>query len=87
MCILFLSFQVIGIISGLDYLKHSLGNRLGNLIRSKSIPVHAVHQLPLVFLCTKLAIDFQFHLHVSFVSIDNIDESRPQCLTFDRYFQ
>ena len=41
----------------------------------------------IIFLCTKLASDFQFHLHVAFVSIDDIDESRPQCLTFDCYFQ
>ena len=26
-------------------------------------------------------------VHVAFVSIDNIDESRPRCLTFDHYFQ
>ena len=45
MFILFVSFQCIGILSDLDFLKHSLGNRLGNLIRSKSIPAHAAHQL------------------------------------------
>ena len=39
-----------------------------------------------IFICLYRS-NIEFHLHVAFVSIDNINESRPQCLTFDRYFQ
>ena len=39
-----------------------------------------------MFLCAKLAIYFQ-SFHLAFVSIDNIGEFRPRCVSFDQYFR
>ena len=39
-----------------------------------------------MYLCTKLAIDFLSTV-LAFVSIDNIGESLPRCLSFDHYLR